>query len=75
MRKTLLTLAALALMASPVFAGKFNKTVSVGEKAPTFELATAVVGERSASSASDTYRAIRVYFSTWAVGSSLHPFD
>jgi peroxiredoxin len=36
MRKTFLTIAALGLMASPVFAGKFNKTVSVGEKAPTF---------------------------------------
>jgi len=35
MRKTLLSLAMLA-MTSPVFAGQFNKVVSVGEKAPTF---------------------------------------
>jgi thiol-disulfide isomerase/thioredoxin len=49
MRKTLLTLAALALMASPVFAGKFNKTVSVGEKAPTFAGIPALVGGQDAS--------------------------
>jgi peroxiredoxin len=36
MRKLFLSLAALALMASPVFAGRYNKVVSVGEKAPTF---------------------------------------
>jgi len=35
MRKTLLSLAMLA-MTSPVFAGQFNKVVSVGEKAPSF---------------------------------------
>jgi len=49
MRKTLLTLAALALMASPVFAGKFNKTVSVGEKAPTFAGIPALVNGQDAS--------------------------
>ena len=36
MRKLFLTLAGLALIASPAFAGKYNKVVSVGEKAPTF---------------------------------------
>lgn len=36
MRKMVLTLAGLALIASPAFAGKFNKKVSVGDKAPTF---------------------------------------
>jgi len=36
MRKMVLSLAVLALVASPVFAGQFNKVVSVGEKAPAF---------------------------------------
>jgi thiol-disulfide isomerase/thioredoxin len=36
MRKIVLSLAVLALVASPVFAGQFNRKVSVGEKAPTF---------------------------------------
>jgi thiol-disulfide isomerase/thioredoxin len=36
MRKLVLTLAGLALIASPAFAGKYNKVVSVGDKAPTF---------------------------------------
>jgi len=36
MRKLFLSLAGLALIASPVFAGKFNKVISVGDKAPTF---------------------------------------
>jgi glutathione peroxidase-family protein len=34
MRQWTLSLAVLALVASPVFAGKYNKTVNVGEKAP-----------------------------------------
>ncbi|MEO6807761.1 MAG: thioredoxin family protein [Isosphaeraceae bacterium] len=37
MRKSLLALAVLALVASPVVAGKFNKKVSVGDKAPSFD--------------------------------------
>ena len=45
MRKLLLGLAAAALIASPAFAGKYNKTVSVGEKAPAFEGIPAVKGE------------------------------
>jgi thiol-disulfide isomerase/thioredoxin len=36
MRKMILSAAVLALVASPVFAGQYNKKVSVGEKAPTF---------------------------------------
>jgi thiol-disulfide isomerase/thioredoxin len=36
MRKMFLSLATLALVASPVLAGQYNKAVSVGEKAPTF---------------------------------------
>jgi len=36
MRKMVLSLAVLALVASPVLAGQFNRVVSVGEKAPTF---------------------------------------
>jgi thiol-disulfide isomerase/thioredoxin len=36
MRKLFLSLAVLALIASPAFAGKFNKVISVGDKAPTF---------------------------------------
>jgi len=36
MRKLFLSLAGLALIASPAFAGKFNKAISVGDRAPTF---------------------------------------
>jgi peroxiredoxin len=49
MRKTFLTIAALGLMASPVFAGKYNKTVSVGEKAPTFAGIPALYNGQDAS--------------------------
>ena len=49
MRKLLLTLAGLALVASPAFAGKYNKAVSVGEKAPTFSGIPAVMGEKDMS--------------------------
>src|ERR1700722_17659604 len=49
MRKTFLTIAALGLLASPVFAGKFNKTVSVGEKAPTFAGIPALMSGQDAS--------------------------
>ena len=44
MRKLFLSLAGLALIASPAFAGKYNKVVSVGEKAPTFSGIPAVHG-------------------------------
>jgi thiol-disulfide isomerase/thioredoxin len=49
MRKMVVTLAALALMASPAFAGKFNKVVSVGDKAPTFAGIPAVEGSQDTS--------------------------
>jgi len=49
MRKMFLTLAGLALIASPAFAGKYNKVVSVGEKAPTFSGIPAIVGGQEAS--------------------------
>ena len=49
MRKLFLSLAALALIASPAFAGKFNKVVSVGEKAPTFAGIPAVQNGQDAS--------------------------
>jgi len=49
MRKLVLTLAGLALIASPAYAGKFNKSVSVGEKAPTFAGIPAVIGDQDAS--------------------------
>jgi thiol-disulfide isomerase/thioredoxin len=49
MRKLLLTVAGLALVASPAFAGKYNKVVSVGEKAPTFSGIPAAIGDQDAS--------------------------
>ena len=48
MRKLALA-AVLALAASPAFAGKFNKTVSVGDKAPTFSGIPAVMGDQDTS--------------------------
>ena len=36
MRKVLLSLVAVAAIAIPALAGKYNKVVSVGDKAPTF---------------------------------------
>jgi len=55
MRKMILSAAVLALVASPVFAGQFNKVVSVGEKAPTFSgiPATTKAGVDSSLSLSD----------------------
>jgi peroxiredoxin len=49
MRKLFLSLAALALIVSPAFAGKFNKVVSVGEKAPTFSGIPATENGQAAS--------------------------
>jgi alkyl hydroperoxide reductase subunit AhpC len=49
MRKMVLSLAVLALAASTAFAGQFNKVVSVGEKAPSFEGIPAVQGKQDAS--------------------------
>jgi len=49
MRKLFLSLAGLALIASPAFAGKFNKVINVGEKAPTFSSLPAVSGDKDTS--------------------------
>lgn len=50
MRKTLLSLAVLALAVSPAFgAGKFNTKVGPGEPAPTFSGIPAVMGEKDTS--------------------------
>ncbi len=49
MRKSLLSLAVLALVAAPAFAGKYNKVVSIGDKAPTFAGIPAVMGDKDAS--------------------------
>jgi peroxiredoxin len=49
MRKLFLSLAGLALIASPAFAGKYNKAISVGEKAPDFSGIPAVSGDQDAS--------------------------
>jgi thiol-disulfide isomerase/thioredoxin len=46
MRKTLLSLAVLALVASPAFAGKYNKVINVGEPAPAISGIPAVMGEK-----------------------------
>jgi len=55
MRKFALSLAALALIASPALAGKYNKKVSVGDKAPTFAgiPATTPKGEEASLSLGD----------------------
>jgi len=49
MRKLILSLAALALIASPASAGKYNKKIDVGQKAPTFSGIPAVMGEQDAT--------------------------
>jgi peroxiredoxin len=49
MRKLVLSVAALALLATPAFAGKYNKVVSVGDKAPTFAGIPAVAGAQDTS--------------------------
>jgi len=46
MRKLALTLAGLALIASPAFAGEFNKKVSIGDKAPKFSGIPAVMKDK-----------------------------
>jgi len=54
MRKMFLSLAALALVASPVFAGKYNKAVSVNDKAPTFSgIPATLSGEDTSLTLSD----------------------
>ncbi len=54
MRKVLLSLVAIAAITIPALAGKFNKVVSVGEKAPTFSGLPAIHnGEETSLSLSD----------------------
>lgn len=49
MRRSLLSLFALAIFATPAFAGKYNSTVSVGQKAPDFSGIPAVLNGQDAS--------------------------
>jgi peroxiredoxin len=49
MRKLFLSLVGLALVASPALAGKYNKKVSVGDKAPTFSGIPATINGEDAS--------------------------
>jgi len=54
MRKLVLSLAVLALVASPALAGKYNKKVSVGEKAPMFSgIPATIKGEEASISLPD----------------------
>jgi peroxiredoxin len=54
MRKVLLSLVAVSLIALPAFAGKYNKVVSVGDKAPDFSGLPAVLnGQDTSLSLSD----------------------
>ena len=54
MRKIALSLAVLALVAAPALAGKYNKIVSVGEKAPDFSGLPAIEnGEQKSLTLSD----------------------
>jgi len=54
MRKVLLSLAVVSLVAVSAFAGKYNKVISVGDKAPTFSGLPAVQnGEDTSLSLSD----------------------
>lgn len=46
MRKLVLTLAGLALIGGPALAGEFNKTITIGQKAPTFSGIPAVMGDK-----------------------------
>jgi peroxiredoxin len=49
MRKLFLSLAALALVASPALAGKYNTKIDIGQKAPTFSGIPAVMGDKDAT--------------------------
>ena len=54
MRKFALSLAVLALVAAPAFAGKYNKVISVGDKAPDFSGLPAIEnGEQKSLTLSD----------------------
>ena len=58
MRKLALSLAVLALVTSPALAkpGKYNKVVSVGEKAPDFSGIPAVMGDKDTSLSLDAIK-------------------
>ena len=49
MRKFALSLAALALIASPALAGKYNKVINIGQKAPEISGLPAVEGSKDTS--------------------------
>jgi peroxiredoxin len=49
MRKVLLSLVAIAAIAVPALAGKFNKAISVGDKAPNFSSIPAIYNGQDAS--------------------------
>ena len=54
MRKVLLSLVAISAIAIPALAGKYNKKISVGDKAPTFSGLPAIYnGEQTSVSLSD----------------------
>lgn len=54
MRKVLLSLVAISAIAIPALAGKYNKVVSVGDKAPTFSGLPAIAnGEETSVSLAD----------------------
>ncbi|MGP0062029.1 MAG: thioredoxin family protein [Isosphaeraceae bacterium] len=54
MRKVLLSLVAISAIAIPALAGKYNKVISVGDKAPTFSGLPAIYnGEETSVSLSD----------------------
>jgi peroxiredoxin len=49
MRKWILSLAVVALVATPIFAGKFNKVINIGEKAPSIDGLPAVMGSQEST--------------------------
>jgi len=52
MRKFVLSLAVLALVATPAFAGKYNKKIDIGQKAPDFSGIEAIDGKGGTTSLS-----------------------
>jgi len=57
MRKLLLSLVGLALIASPAFAGKYNKVINVGDRAPSFSGLPGVSGDKDVSVSLDDFKA------------------
>ena len=61
MRKFALSLVVLSLVAVPAFAGKYNKVISVGDKAPDFSGIPAIEnGEQKSLTLSDIKEAVVV---------------